>query len=58
MADFLVNAINNNRENLNKLKESSRLKLSELQTAYHMLQSQTKAELERMKNVFEPSMNI
>lgn len=43
MGDFLVNAINNNRENLNKLKESSRLKLSELQTAYHMLQSQTKA---------------
>jgi hypothetical protein len=42
MRDFLNTAIDNNRINLDQLKQISRNQISQLQTSYQMLQSQTK----------------
>ena len=42
MRDFLNTAVDNNRINLDQLKQISRNQISQLQTSYQMLQSQTK----------------
>jgi hypothetical protein len=42
MRDFLNTAINNNRINLDHLRQVSRTQTSQLQTSYQMLQNQTK----------------
>ena len=42
MRDYLNTAIDNNRINLDQLRQMSRNQISLLQTSYQMLQSQTK----------------
>ena len=40
-----------------KLREVSKAQTAELKSSYQLLQSQTREELERLKNIFEPAMN-
>jgi DNA anti-recombination protein RmuC len=56
MRDYLNSAIEANRLSLNNMKDVSKKKIAELQTAEQMLQNQTKKEMDRMRNTFEPTM--
>lgn len=58
MRDYLNAAISHNKINLEQLRQVSRNQTSQLETSYQMLQSQTKSELNRMKNLFEPAMGL
>ena len=56
MSKFLIDAIKANRNGICGLKDVLKNQNSSLKSSYQILQSQIKNDLERMKDIFEPSM--